>query len=87
MPTKPKTKPANKENLSMPDISGASIKPDIPDNLAQMNQISKDLTGLLKLTNLNLIDALSNNCECDVCNRTRKSADVIKRIMEAISTE
>ena len=87
MPTKPKPKVTRKDDQSPPDIPGVPIKPDIPENLAQMDQVSRDLAGLLRLTNLNLIDALSNNCKCDVCDRTRKSADLIKRIMEAIPTE
>ena len=61
--------------------------PDIPVGFNEMDQISRDLMVLLKISNINLLDALTNDCKCSVCQRTRDNAVTIKRIIESIPTE
>ena len=61
--------------------------PDIPIGFNGMDQISRDLMVLLKISNVNLLDALTNDCKCSVCQRTRDNATTIKRIIESIPTE
>ena len=69
------------------DNTDISDTPDIPTNIQAMDQISRDLMVLLKISNINLLDALTNNCDCSVCQRTRDNAVTIKRIIESIPTE